>query len=308
MSSTIDHHYLMLNGYTAHYASCGTPGQPLLLFVHGFPESWVAWRGMLQSFGQRYHAVALDTRGINESRGPQDVRGYRAKELVADLVALLDHLGADRCILIGHDWGGAIACALAIAHPQRLNGLVMINAVHPGVYRRELAENAAQQTASAYMNFFISETAEAQLTANHHAELCAMFAEDGDDGQTDALPVWFDAALQHEYRQAWSQPGSIRAGLSYYRASPLHPANDDDPGAQGVVFDDATLAVKVPTLVIWGERDRFLLPGCLDGLNRYIPDLRIERIADASHWIVHEQEARVTQLVAQFVTHHLAQS
>ncbi|MGF6778669.1 alpha/beta fold hydrolase [Paraburkholderia sp. GAS334] len=303
MSSNIEHHYVTLNGYTAHYASCGDPGQPLLLFVHGFPENWLAWHGMLQSFGEHYHAVALDTRGINESSGPDEVRGYRAGQIVSDLAALLDHLEREKCILIGHDWGGAIACAFAVAHPQRLHGLVMINAVHPGAYRRELAENAAQQAASVYMNFFISEEAEAQVCANDHAYLRAMFAE-----RADAVPSWFDAALQQEYQRAWSRPGSIRAGLAYYRASPLHPASGDDPGAQAVVFDDAALTVRVPTLVIWGEQDRFLLTGCLNGLHRYIPDLHIERIADASHWVIHEQEARVTQLVAHFVKQRLASS
>ncbi|MFM0161208.1 alpha/beta hydrolase [Paraburkholderia sediminicola] len=299
MSSQIEHHYVTLNGYTAHFASCGASDRPLLLFVHGFPESWLAWRGMLQSFGQYYHAVALDTRGINESSGPEDVRGYRAGQMVKDLVALLDHLGHEKCILIGHDWGGAIACAFAIAYPQRLHGLVMINAVHPAVYRRELTENAAQKAASAYMNFFIGDGAEAALSAHNHAYLRSMFTE---GGQSDALPPWFDAAAQEEYQRTWSQPGSIRAGLSYYRASPLHPASGEDPGAQAVIFDDAAMTVSVRTLVIWGERDRFLLTGCLNGLQKYIPDLHIERIADGSHWVIHEHESRVTQLVAQFVT------
>lgn len=298
MSPPIEHHYVKLNGYTVHYASCGEPDRPLLLFVHGFPESWLAWRGMLQSFGLHYHAVALDTRGINESSGPEEVRGYRAGQMVNDLVALLDHLHHDKCILIGHDWGGAIACAFAIAHPQRLHGLIMINAVHPAVYRRELAENATQQAASAYMNFFIGDGADAEVCAHNHAYLRSMFTE---SEQSDTPPSWFDDALQTEYQRAWSQPGSVRAGLSYYRASPLHPAIDDDPGAQGVVFDDAALTVSVRTLVIWGERDRFLLTGCLNGLQKYIPDLRIERIAEGSHWVVHEHEPRVTQLVAQFV-------
>ncbi|CAN7770714.1 alpha/beta hydrolase [Cupriavidus necator] len=299
MQAVIRHHHAMLNGFDMHYASCGEPGHPLLLFVHGFPQNWQAWHHQLEAFGPHYYAVALDTRGVNESAGPVDVKGYRAGHMVADILALIDHLGYPRCVLVGHDWGGAIACAVALAQPARLHGLVMINAVHPAIYRRELVESPAQQAASAYMNFFISDGALTQICANDFAYLFGMFAEDGQQ------PEWLDARTQADYRHSWSRPGSVRAGLNYYRASPLHPAALGDSGAAGVVFDPAAMTLSVPTLVIWGERDRFLLTGCLDGLKQFAPDLRIERIPDGSHWIIHEHGPRVNRLITEFLNDRL---
>ncbi len=292
---TIEHHHVKLNGLAMHFASCGERGQPLLLFVHGFPESWQAWQHQLEAFGGHYHAVALDTRGINESTGPTEVKEYRVGRILADLVALLDHLGYERCVMVGHDWGGAIACAFALAHPGRLHGLIMINAVHPAVYRRELVENPAQQAASAYMNFFITDGATETLCANDFALLFDMFREQG------KLPAWLDTPEQDNYRRAWSQPGSVRAGLDYYRASPLHPAMPGDAGANAVEFPAAAMVVSVPTLVVWGEQDRFLLTGCLDGLRDYVPDLRVERIPEGSHWVVHEHGPRVNRLITEFL-------
>ncbi|MGY2492521.1 alpha/beta fold hydrolase [Cupriavidus sp. CP313] len=298
MPPEVRHHYPVLNGFRLHYAACGDPDQPLLLFVHGFPESWLAWREQLQAFGEHYYAVALDTRGINESEGPTELRGYRAGNMVADLAALLDHLGRDRCVLVGHDWGGSIACAFAIAHPRRLHGLVMINAVHPAVFLRELLHNPAQQAASGYMDALTAEEGEQAVCADDFAYLSAMLAQGGH------LPAWFEAT-RHEYRRAWSQPGSVRAGLSYYAASPLHPGalRKGGPGAAG--FDDEAVMLRMPTLVIWGERDRFLLPGCLEGLSRYVRDLRVERIADASHWVVHEQGPKVNRLITEFLNERI---
>lgn len=293
MSPEIRHFYPVLNGFRAHYAACGDPDQPLLLFVHGFPESWLAWREQLQAFGEHYYAVALDTRGINESEGPSELRGYRAGNMVADLAALLDHLGRERCVLVGHDWGGSIACAFAIAHPQRLHGLVMINAVHPAIFLRELLHNPAQQAASRYMDVLTAENGEQAVRADDFAYLSGMFADEGQ------LPAWFDA-LRPEYRRAWAQPGSVRAGLSYYAASPMHPGALRQ-GAAAVAFHDETVMLRMPTLVIWGEGDRYLLPGCLVGLGRYVPDLRVERIPDASHWVVHEQGPKVNRLITEFL-------
>ncbi|MGH6782223.1 MAG: alpha/beta fold hydrolase [Ensifer adhaerens] len=137
------------------------------------------------------------------------------------------------------------------------------------------------------------------MSADDFAYLTDMFGPDG------RLPAWFDKARQAEYRRAWAQPGSVRAGLSYYQASAMHPAAVRKAGPGAVTFDDAAFTVRVPTLVIWGERDRFLLTACLDGLERYVPDLRVERIPDATHWVVHEEGAKVNRLIADFVTERI---
>lgn len=300
MSRPIEHHYATLNGFRAHYASCGNPDNPLLLCLHGFPESWMAWRGVMPALAEQYYVVAPDTRGINESEGPGEVAGYTTGHLACDVEALLDHLGARDCVLAGHDWGGAIACAFAVAYPERLRGLVIVNSTHPGVFVRELIGNSAQRAASAYISTFLRDDAEAMLRANDFAALRAGM---GQDLRTGTSPTWFDAPMQAEYQRSWSKPGSLRAGLSYYRGTQWQP----EPGAvdkelvQRRYVDDAGKPIHVPTLAIWGEQDRFLLDGCVEGLHRFIPDLRIERIPEGSHWVIHEHGPRVAQRMSHFI-------
>ena len=162
-------------------------------------------------------------RGYNLSSKPPQVRDYGAKHLVEDLRLLMDHLGAQRCALVAHDWGGAAAWNFAAAHPERLDRLVIINAPHPVTFARELRDNPAQQKASAYMNLFRSEKAERVLSENNYARLQRM--------TLDAWAANGAAATEHDrqaYLAAWSQPGALTGGLNYYRASPLHPP---EPGA-----------------------------------------------------------------------------
>ncbi len=290
----IEHHYAALpNGTTLHYAACGAG--PLILFVHGFPEFWYEWKDQLAEFGEDHRAVAPDMRGYNLSSKPAEVSAYRAKHLVEDLRLLIDHLGAQRCVMVAHDWGGAIAWNFAAAHPERLEKLVIINAPHPAIFSRELRHNPAQQAASAYMNLFRSDKAERVLSENDYARLARMTVEAW--GASGGSATEED---RRAYIAAWSQPGALTGGLNWYRASPLYP-----PEAAGAALppqlDPALFRVSVPTLVIWGERDEALLIANLDGIETLVEDLRIVRIPDGSHWVVHEQPARVNALIREFL-------
>jgi pimeloyl-ACP methyl ester carboxylesterase len=292
---TIDLRYAALpNGITLHYAACGAG--PLVLFVHGFPEFWYEWKDLLTDFGRDHLAVAPDMRGYNLSSKPPEVEAYRAKHLVEDLRFLLDHLGAHRCVMVAHDWGGAVAWNFAAMHPERLDKLVVINAPHPVIFARELRDNPAQQQASGYMNFFRSAKAERVLAEDNYLRLQRM--------TLDAWAANGGAAREADraaYLAAWSQPGALTGGLSYYRASPLHPP---EPGAQPTAGPDLptdAFRVRVPTLVIWGERDQALLIGNLEGLDRQVEDLHVIRIPEGSHWVVHEQPARIGALIRDFI-------
>jgi len=285
-----------VNGVTLHYAHAGDPGRPLMLFLHGFPEFWYAWHAQLREFGRDHFAVAPDTRGATRSDKPGTLPDYRAQAIVADLVELVQALGYRQCVLVGHDWGGALAFAMAIARPDMVRRLVILNAVHPWTFARELCHNQKQIDASAYMNRFRQSDAAATLLADDCAWLRGMLADH--DGHA---PRWFDAETAARYIAAWTQPGAITAALNYYRASPLHPATDTEPGACAVTIDPATVQVTMPTLVLWGEQDRHLLPGCLHDLERVVPDLRVQYLPDASHWIVHEQPDVVNRMIRAFV-------
>ena len=265
-----------------------------MLFLHGFPEFWRAWRKPLEHFGTRgWLAVAPDLRGYNLSDKPEGVEAYRARHLMADIGALAGAHTPGKFVLVAHDWGGAAAWAFAIAHPERLSHLVIINSPHPYIFWRELVNNPAQQQASQYMLLFRESKAERVLSENGYARLLAAFAQFGDDVMTDA-----DRAA---YVEAWSRPGALTGGLNYYRASPMYPPSAGDPGPAKLQLKAADFTVRVPTLVLWGERDRALLTGCLDGLEQCVPDLKIVRVPDASHWIVHERPALVASEIERFV-------
>jgi pimeloyl-ACP methyl ester carboxylesterase len=282
----IHHETVEANGLRFHCARAGEG--PLMLFLHGFPEYWAMWRPMLEHFGARgWCAVAPDLRGYNLSDKPAAVEDYRAKHLTADVLALAAHYTKDRFVLAAHDWGGAVAWGVAIAHPQRLSKLVMLNSPHPYLFWRELCNNPAQQKASEYMLFFRHAKAERVLSENGYERLLGAFT-DLDEGARKAL------------LEAWSQPGALTGGLNYYRASVMYPPTPQDPGARKLQLKPEDFVVRVPTLVLWGERDTALLPGCIEGIEAVVPDLKLVRVPEATHWIARERTDLVIREIEAF--------
>lgn len=295
----MQHFFAPVNGIRLHCVATGAADAPLMLFIHGFPEFWYCWHGQLEEFGRDRRAVAFDLRGHNLSDKPKGVAAYRHKPLLEDLRQLIEHLQAGRddksCILVAHDWGGAIAWTFAAAYPQYVKKLVIINAPHTVPFARALASDPVQQEASHYMLLLRHAKAERVLEANNYERLLKMFSRtaDGRCALTDEeIPL---------YRAAWSQPGALSCALNLYRASPLYPPTPEDPGAAALKLDAAALAVHVPTLVIWGEADTALGVTLLDGLEELVPDLRIKRIAEGSHWVIHEQPRQVSAAIREFL-------
>jgi len=288
---TEKHEYAEVNGIRIHYVTAGKG--PLIVFLHGFPEFWYEWKSQLPEFARDYRAVAPDMRGYNLSEKPAGVDAYQMQNLVEDVRALAAHLGYKKFILVGHDWGGGVAWSFAIAHPEYLEKLIIINCPHPAILARELAENPAQQKASQYMLFFRSPQAEQTLSANNYAGLV-----DGVLGDGLKSGVFTEADKQ-AYIQAWSQPGALTGGLNYYRAANLGPPAPGAPKAP--VADTDGMVVKVPTLVIWGEKDTALLTGNLDGMDKFVPNLTIKRIPDGSHWVIHEKPELVNGYIRDFI-------
>jgi pimeloyl-ACP methyl ester carboxylesterase len=287
----LKHHYVDLNGVRLHYAAIGQG--PLILFLHGFPEFWYEWRNLLPEFGKDHLAVAPDMRGFNVSSKPSVLEQYRMKHLVEDVRALAGHLGHQKFVLVGHDWGGAVAWAFAISHPECLEKLVIVNAPHPGVFARELQHNPGQQKASQYMLMFRTPQAEEKLAANNYRWLLNAFGLDG---------ALLSKEEQQAYIEAWSQPGSLTGGLNYYRAHRAGPPDSRFEESSGnFAVDPARLTVNVPTLVVCGEKDTALLTGNLDGLSEFVPQLTVKRIPDGTHWVIHEKPADVAHLIREFL-------
>ena len=305
----ITHLYADVNGVRLHYARAGRG--PLMVFLHGFPEFWYEWKDQLAEFGRDHTAVAPDMRGYNLSSKPPELSAYQMPMLVEDVRALaageLKNAGGSRFTLVAHDWGGVVAWVFAAMHPEMVDKLVIVNAPHPTVFARELRENAEQQKASAYMLMFRSPEAEANLSADSYAAL-----------KRAVLGSSVTAEDTAAYVDAWSQPGALTGGLNYYRAAGIGPPNPGadmpNPGANpsnaaaptpNADADSGTqppLIVKVPTLVIWGEKDTALLASNLTGLDAYVSTLTVRRIPDATHWVVRERPAEVNRLIRAFLS------
>ncbi len=283
--------YAEVNGIRLHYVTAGNG--PLVLFLHGFPEFWYAWRDQMRALAPDYQAVAVDMRGYNLSDKPKDEDAYRMDHLVADVRALVGALGHERCALVGHDWGGVVAWAVAMAHPEIVERLIIINAPHPAIFARELTENPAQQQASQYMHYFRGPDAEAAMLAND----CQWLV----DGVLQPKDAFTDEDVA-AYRAAWRQPGAIAGGLNYYRAAKIGPPrNDREAGGMKAFGKAVAQRVPMPTLVIWGGADPFLLTGNLNGLEAFVPRLRVARIPEGTHWVIHEQPERINGLLRDFL-------
>lgn len=209
-----------------------------------------------------------------------------------DIVALAEIEGAPLACLVAHDWGGAVAWNFANQHPALARKLAILNSPHPGTFLRALRASPAQQQASQYMSFLIRPDAEELLREDGYRRLWKFFTSWG------GAP-WLTDAVKEQYRQVWDR--SLTGGLNYYRASPLRPARAEDPAASAVTLPREMLTVDVPTLVLWAMEDAALLPELVDGLEEYVPQLTLEKVPGASHWIVHERPQFVAERLAAFL-------
>jgi pimeloyl-ACP methyl ester carboxylesterase len=286
------------NGIDLDVRSMGDAAAPLLLFLHGFPEHADSWAEVMPQFADLYHAVAPNQRGYAGSSKPEGVATYAIKHLVRDMLALAEQLSPARPFnVVGHDWGGAVAYALAIAAPRRVAKLAVINGVHPGPFQRALVEDAAQQAASSYMHELRADDAERQLSADAYAGLMRKMARFGD-------VAWMTAEKRAGYLRAWSEAGALTGMLNWYRASPLvvPKAGEAVDMAQVPKLDAAQLRVRMPHLLIWGMQDRALLPVTRSTLQDYCDHPVIVReIKAADHWIVHQRRDEVVAQLKDFL-------
>ncbi|WP_158968791.1 alpha/beta fold hydrolase [Chachezhania sediminis] len=271
-----------LNGHPFFLRRWGDPSLPPLLMLHGFPEYSGAWEDLAPLLSHRFHCVAPDQRGYGQSWAPDGVENYVVPELVGDMSALIDHLGG-KVTLLGHDWGAAVAYGLAFFHPEKIEKLIILNGVHPGPFQRELAKGGAQTEASQYMTFLRRDGSEDILAANAFEKLHSLFSAKMDTG-------WLEGPRKADYEKAWT--GRLKTMIHWYRASPVKvplPGEAIDVPA----IPPGRMMVRCPHLLIWGQRDTALLPESNAGLEDFAPDLTRVEVADADHWICHQQPARV---------------
>lgn len=266
--------------------------QPIL-FLHGFPEYSGAWAEVGEELADRYLCIAPDQRGFGQSEAPPEVSAYALSELVADMAMLMGQWDTPMPV-VGHDWGAAVAYGLAMFRPDLVSRLVILNGVHPVPFQRELAAGGAQSEASQYILWLRREGSDAKLAEDDFAMMDKLFA-------ARMRLSWMDEARLAEYKTEWGRPGRLRGMTNWYRASPLVVAEPGKPVTPPALPEDR-LHITAPHLLIWGMRDTALLPESYAGLDHFCDGgLRIEQVADADHWIAHQQPRLVADAIARFV-------
>jgi pimeloyl-ACP methyl ester carboxylesterase len=261
----------------------GPKDGPVVVLLHGFPEFWYGWHKQIEPLAAAgFRVIVPDQRGYNLSSKPSGVASYALTELVSDVIAIADQLGQQRIFLAGHDWGAAVAWSAALLHPQRIAKLAVLNVPHPSVMRRYLMMQPRQMLRSWYMLFFQLPWLPETLFSAFNFRIGARSL------LRSSRPGTFTADDLVHYRAAWSQPGAMTAMINWYRALFRFRAR----------FSDST--VRVPTRILWGERDAFLLTEMAHESLRYCSDAELFTFAGATHWLQHEEPARVSELLIAF--------
>jgi pimeloyl-ACP methyl ester carboxylesterase len=269
-----------VNGVRLH---CVVEGEgPLVLLLHGFPETSRAWRKQIPALAQRFRVVAPDLRGFGASDKPKGIAAYRTSVVACDIVGLIGAFGSERAHVVGHDWGGGVAWTVATLHPEAVDRLVVLNCPHPVVMQRALRSNWTQIRKSWYIFAFqLPWLPEWSFTRNGGNSLKSAL-------RSSSKPGTFGEDDLDEYARAFSAPGAATGAMNYYRAAVRAPL------ARGTI--------KAPTLLIWAEDDFALgieLTRGMEGLFEHPP--RIEYVPDTSHWVMEERPEVVNRLLLEFL-------
>ena len=278
-----EHRFVEAGGLRFHVVQAGQG--PLVLLLHGFPEFWYSWRKQLPALAERFRPAAADLPGYNLSDPPPG--GYDLRNLVPKLAALIPALGAERAHVVGHDWGGVLAWLLAMWAPERVERLVVLNGPHPAAFRRELRRNPRQLLKSWYMFYFqLPRLPEWWLGRDGARALAELLPRTAVQRET-----FSDEALR-AYRTAFSRPGRLHAAIEYYRGVARL-------GWRGL--GPLLRPIDAPTLLLWGQQDVALTPELADGLERWVPDLQVIRVADSGHWLHQERPELVNRALLEFL-------
>jgi pimeloyl-ACP methyl ester carboxylesterase len=284
------HAYAHLGDVRLHYVEAGTG--PLVVLLHGFPDFWYSWRNQIPRLAAAgFRVVAVDLRGFNLSDKPPGIGSYRSDLLTRDVGLLIEALGEERASVIGHDWGAIVAWLFAMHHPERLERLAILNVPHPSRFV-DGARNVRQLLKSWYIFFFqLPLVPEALIRRNDFALLRRLLESDATN------PKAFTADDIERYVEAARRPRALTSALNYYRAllrrNPLKTAAN-------------LQVIEQPTLVLWGEKDRYLESSLVDPSPRWVPRAEVRRFPNASHWVHMDEPDEVNRMLIDFLRPVLA--
>lgn len=287
--SPLEFRVLHVNGVALHVVLAGPADGKPIIFLHGFPEFWFAWRNQIDHFvSSGYRVIIPDQRGYNLSGKPAGIANYSVDVLARDVVGVLDALTDSKAFVVGHDWGAAVTWHLAARYSDRIHRAAMLSVPHPRVFVKHLIRNPAQFRKSWYIFLFQLPWLPEIILRNQNWALLVKALRD-----TSIPGVFSDSDLER-YREAWAREGAVTAMLNSYRGALLRPSK--------LAFHPNASRVKVPSLLIWGKNDQFAIEAMARESLQHCDDGRLEIFETASHWIQHEHPAKLNTLLSEFFT------
>ena len=290
-------HMLTIGEVSLNVRFQGDPEHPAIVFLHGFPEYSAMWTKVMAALSNRFYCIAPDQRGYATSSKPEGIEHYTVPELSGDIVGLIEQVSAGRPVhLVGHDWGAAVAYAVAMKRPDLIADLVIINGIHAAAFQHALLTDPVQVQSSQYFHKLRHPLAAQKLSQDDFALMFKFFASFSDTS-------WMTEEERQGYIWAWGQPGAVDAMLNWYRASPIYvPKDGEDLSAMENPFDDTEkFRVRPRHMLIWGMNDHALRPSSFARLHEFCDDLTVRKIADADHWVVSARPDQVINALAGFL-------
>lgn len=266
-----------------------------IIFLHGFPESHRTWRFQMDALAADFRVVAPDQRGFGGSEKPLEVEAYKTDRVVEDLIALADALDIGAFTLVGHDWGGAAAWLAALRHPGRIQRLAIVNAPHPLLFQKSLIDDDEQRAASQYISRFRDPRMEQMIEAMG----LESFFEKSFRAHVDLRKI--PDRERQAYLDDWARPGALTSMLNGYRASAIEVPEPGEKASRPPWTLAPFPTLAMPVLVVWGMKDKALLPVQIEGLHALVPDLRLVVEPDAGHFVPWEKPETVTSAIRDFL-------
>lgn len=285
-----DHHHVTLprQGIRLHYVASGDVKKPVMLLLHGFPEFWYSWRHQIKHFNNKYRVIAVDLTGYGGSSKPQAVERYTVQQLVEDIREFIETLEIGPCVVVAHDWGGAITWALTSLYPELVSKAAILNCPHPAAMVK-YAQSSWKQLMKSWYMFFVNlpyfpewffSTGDLQMLKNTFQ-----------GRQMGANPGAVTTEDLEAYKYTFNKPSDFTGPMNYIRAT-----------IQGMNFNEEFPRIqKTPILLVWGTRDAALSREMAPLSASYAVNFRLEYIEGASHWVQQDEPDKVNQFIEQFL-------
>ncbi len=279
----MNHQYIQANGLRFHYVEEGSGA--LLILLHGFPECWYGWRHQIPELSKQFHVVAPDMRGYNLSDKPTKVSAYQMEHLAADVAALIKALGYEKAYVAGHDWGAAVAWAVAAYHPHVVEKLAILNVPHPEEMKRAFLQFNLKQWMRSWYIFFFQLPFLPEWVVGTKTFFSRTFTS------MTTNPNAFTEQDIAVYEEAYKQPGAVKGTIAYYRAA-----------FRSVMQKRTFPKIQCPVMVLWGVQDKALgVELTYNTANHCVHKPEIIYDEGSGHFVQHDNPAWVNRHLLRFL-------